>query len=70
MTEADRIPPFWIVRRMRSGRIGKNGNFFRHKTRELAEAEAERLAAQTPGAQFVVLEAVASYQMEAADVCP
>lgn len=68
MSEAPRTPPFWIVRRMKSGRIEKRGNFYRHHTQEAAEREAQRLAAQEPGWQFVVLEAVASYQIEAPHV--
>lgn len=67
--EASRTPPFWVVRRMKPKQGGQpyHGKMFRHPTRESAETEAQRLAGLLPGVQFVVLEAVATFTVEAGD---
>ena len=44
---------FWVVWNPNAG-----APTFRHPTRELAEREAERLAAQHPRDHFIVLEAL------------
>lgn len=44
---------FWMV-------VGKEPASVRHNSRELADAEAERLARRHPGQVFTVVEAIAS----------
>lgn len=50
----------------------KNGNrpSFFHPTREQAEAEAQRLAEQTPGKKFLVLHVVSKFAAEPERECP
>lgn len=62
--------PHWIVvcmsrrREEPQQRQAGNGLFFRHPTREAAEAEARRLAAKHPGRRFSVYGSGESFKVE------
>jgi len=52
--------PFWMA-----WRVGGLPPKFKHSSYELADAEAQRLAREHVGSEFVVLESVRSHQVRA-----
>lgn len=63
MSDVPSFLKFWMVYGLERG-----APRYRHYSKEAAQAEAKRLAGQTPGATFVVLAAVDAFKAPIAPV--
>jgi hypothetical protein len=56
MSEGQSSSPFWVVWNQAHGQ-----STFRHTTEASAEVEARRLAALSPGKEFIVLRSISAF---------